>query len=177
MQFSKCRWKLVVESAFSLVQNHNTFISGRLLSALVANVARDALSQTYFGWWASFSAQFWTYGIHIFFLGGTATIGTLGRRSESVVGCASFLSCWCCSISVHGPASFGCCGLVERRSRKSQENFARTRGFTFGDTVTHFCNSFQCSRMLRAVEHMFLLVSSFFCITQGAYFDFVTCAH
>ena len=52
--FSKCRLKHDVVSAFSLVQDYNTFIFDRLLSTLVANVARVALSQTYFGWWASF---------------------------------------------------------------------------------------------------------------------------
>ena len=57
MQFSKCRLKLDVVLAFSLIQDYNTFIYERLLSTLVANVARVALSQTYFGWWASFSAQ------------------------------------------------------------------------------------------------------------------------
>ena len=85
MQFSKCRLKLDVVSAFSLVQGYNTFIYERLLSTLVANVARVALSLTYFGRWASFSAQFWTSGIHVFWC--AATIGTLGRRAESVVGC------------------------------------------------------------------------------------------
>ena len=86
MQFSKCRLKLDVVSAFSLVQGYNTFVYERLLSTLVANVARVALSLTYFGRWASFSAQFWTSG-NSCFLVGTATIGTLGRRAESVVGC------------------------------------------------------------------------------------------
>ena len=43
MQFSKCRLKLDVVSAFSLVQGYNTFIYERLLSTLVANVARVSL--------------------------------------------------------------------------------------------------------------------------------------
>ena len=76
MEFSKCRLKLGVVSAFSLVQDHNMFVYERLLSTRVANVARVALPQTYSGWWASFSAQrccrkwasfsapFWTSGIH-----------------------------------------------------------------------------------------------------------------
>ena len=79
MQFSKCRSKLDVVSAIGFVQDYNTFIYERLFSTLVANVALVALSQTYFGWWASLSAQFWTSGIHLFL--GAATIGTLGRRS------------------------------------------------------------------------------------------------
>ena len=54
----------------------------------------------------------------------------------------------------------------------------QTRGITFGDNVTHFCDSFQFCRMLRTVEHLFLLVSSIFlCMAQGEYFGFATCAH
>ena len=34
----------------------------------------------------------------------------------------------------------------------------QTSGFTVGDNVTHFCDKFQCSRMLRTVEHLFFLV-------------------
>ena len=52
--FQKSRLKLHVVSAFSLVQDYNTFIYERLLSTLVANVARVAFSQTYFGWWRRF---------------------------------------------------------------------------------------------------------------------------
>ena len=63
--FQKCRLKFDVVSAFSLVQDYDTFICERLLSTLVANVARVALSLTYFGWCASFSAQNWTSGIHL----------------------------------------------------------------------------------------------------------------
>ena len=45
-------------------------------------------------------------------------------------------------------------------------------------TMSHiFCDIFQCSRMLRTVEHFFLLVSSIFSMAQGGYVDFVTCAH
>ena len=54
MQFSKCRLTLDVVSVFSLVQDFNTFIYERLLSTVDANVARVALSQTYFGWWRRF---------------------------------------------------------------------------------------------------------------------------
>ena len=110
MQFSKCRLKLDVVSAFSFVQDYKTFFYERLLSALVANVVRVALSlsQTYLGWWpsfsaqrscrewASFSARFWTSGIRLFL--GTATIGTLGRRAESLSGADKFPSCRCCGI-------------------------------------------------------------------------------
>ena len=48
--------------------------------------------------------------------------------------------------------------------------FVQTSGFTFGDNVTLFCDSFQCGRMLRTVEHVFLLVSSTFFMAQGGYF-------
>ena len=103
MHFSKCRLKFDVVSAFSFVHDYNTFVYERLLSAHVGNVARVALSRTYSGWWAScsaqrycrewatFSAQFWTSGIHFF---GTASIVTLARRADSVVGCGelSFIS-------------------------------------------------------------------------------------
>ena len=54
MRFSNCRLKFDV-SACSLVQDRNPFIYERLLSTRVANVGLS-LSQTYSGWWASFSA-------------------------------------------------------------------------------------------------------------------------
>ena len=78
--------KLDLVSAFSLVQDYNTLNKERLLSTFVAKVARVALSlkRTLVGG-RRFSAQFWTAGIHVFFLS-TATIGTC-RRAESVVGC------------------------------------------------------------------------------------------
>ena len=50
---------------------------------------------------------------------------------------------------------------------KSRKDFVQTGGVTFGDTVTHFCDSFQCSLMLRNVEHLFLLVSSIFLRGSG----------
>ena len=46
IQFSKCRSKLDVVSAFSFVQDYNTFIYERLFSTLVANVALVALSHS-----------------------------------------------------------------------------------------------------------------------------------
>ena len=126
MQFSKCRLKLDVVSAFSLCPRLQHV--ERLLSTLVANVARVALSLTYFGRWALFSAQFWTSGIHVFWC--TATIGGpildiwnscffgVQQPSELSVeernllsGANKFPSCWCWSISVHVPSSFCCCGL------------------------------------------------------------------
>ena len=159
MQFSNCRLKLDVESAFSLVENPNAFIYERLLSTLAANVARVALSQTFFDLCASFSAQFGTHGIHVFWC--TATIGTLGRRAESGVGSASFLR-----VGVLVSAcTFPHPSIVVDRSSTDLEkscDFVPTSGFTFGDNVTHFCDSFQCSRMLRTVEHLFLLASSNF---------------
>ena len=107
MQFSKCRLTLDVVSVFSLVQDFNTFIYERLLSTVDANVARVALSQTYFGWWRRFrpnvaavsgrrSRPTFEHLEVMYFQFFTATIGTLG---------------WCCSISVHVPTSFCCCGL------------------------------------------------------------------
>ena len=79
-----------------------------------------------------------------------------------------FPSCWCCDISVHVPTSFSCCGrqpvyTAKKSSTDVEESgdFVQTRGLTFGDNVTHFFDSFQCRRMLRTVEHLFLLVSVF----------------
>ena len=43
---------------------------------------------------------------------------------------------------------------------EKSRDLVQTRGFTFGDNVTHFCDSFQCGRMLRTVAQLFLLVSS-----------------
>ena len=72
------------------------FFYGRLLSTLVANVARVPLKRTSVGGRrfrrnvAAVSGRrcrpyFWTSGTRVFW--GTATIGTLGRKVESVVGC------------------------------------------------------------------------------------------
>ena len=80
-----------------------------------------------------------------------------------------FPSCWCCGISVHVPPSF-CCGgpqLVHKTRELSTDqeestDSLQTSGFTFGDNVTNFCDSFHSSCMLRTVEHLFLLVSSIF---------------
>ena len=76
-----------------------------------------------------------------------------------------FPSCWCCSISVHVSTSLCCGGLqlvyTARKSSTELEksgDFVQTSGFTFGDNVTHFCDRFQCGRMLRTVEHLFFLV-------------------
>ena len=58
------------------------------LCVCVANAALVALSHTYRGWRASFSARFWTSGIYFYvYYDGTATISTIGRRAKSVVGC------------------------------------------------------------------------------------------
>ena len=86
MQFSQCRLKLDVVSAFQpcprlqhvYCVNHCYLLLSRTLPVSLS------LKRT-FRWWASFSAQFWTSGIHLFL--STATIGTLGRRADSVVGC------------------------------------------------------------------------------------------
>ena len=83
-------------------------------------------------------------------------------------GAGKFPSCRCCSISVLVPASFFV--VVDYNqfytARKSSTNpekhrdLVKTRGFTYGDNVTHFCDSFQCGRMQRTVAHSFFLVSS-----------------
>ena len=56
-----------------------------------------------------------------------------------------FPSCWCCCISVHVPTSFCCCGpqpvYTARKSSTELEksrDVVQTRGFPFGDNVTHF---------------------------------------
>ena len=192
MQFSKCRLKLdVVSSAFSLVQDYNTFIYERLLSTLVANVARVALplKRTLVGGrrfrsnvaavnGRRFPANF---GHLEFMYFGVQQPSELSVEERNLLSSANkFPSCWCCGISVHAPTSLCCCVCTARKLSTDQEesrNFVQTSGFTFGDNVTHFCDSFQCSRMLRTVEHLFLLVSSIFCMAQGGYFHFVTCAH
>ena len=108
MQFSKCRLKLDFVSAFNFVQDYDTFIHERLLSTRVANVARAALSQTYFGWWASF-AQFGTSGIHVFWV---QQPSELSIQAQNLLSSANkFHSFWCSSISVHVPTSCCCCGL------------------------------------------------------------------
>ena len=126
MQFSKCRSKLDVVSAIGFVQDYNTFIYERLFSTLVANVALVALSQTYFGWWASLSAQFWRSGIHLFWVQPPSELWVEERNLLS--GATKFPSCWCCCISVHVPTSFLLLWTttslhskeVEHRSRKVQ---------------------------------------------------------
>ena len=102
MQFSKCRLKLDVVSALSLVQDYNTFLYERLLSTLVANVlpvslclslslkrtlvgGRRCRSNVVVVSGRRFRPNFWTSGFHVFWC--TATIGTLGRRAESAVEC------------------------------------------------------------------------------------------
>ena len=128
--------------------------------------------------WASFSALFWTSGTHAFL--GTATIGTLGRRAESVVECEQVslgLVLQYSTAQIKKSLEVSCrqadsrlvtmshIFVTARKSSTDQEksrDFVQTSGFTFGDNVTHFCDSFRCSRMPRTVEHLFRLVSSFF---------------
>ena len=121
-----------------------------------------------------FRPNSWTHGIHVFW----GTIGTLGRRAESGVRSASFLRVGVLVSACTFPRP----SIVVDQSSTDPEkssDFVPTSGFTFGDNVTHFCDSFQCSRMLRTVEHLSLLVSSnlFLHGSGRVHVDFVTCAH
>ena len=131
-QFSpSCNFQNVVwkfdDSARSLVRIF--FFFEALVSLRIVNAALVAFSHMYRGWWASFSAHFWTSGIYFYvYHVGTATIRTIGRRveyvhnhqnyrSKSGICCrvqASFLHVdGCCCISVHVPTSFCCCCEVQ----------------------------------------------------------------
>ena len=127
MQFSKCRLKLDVVSAFSLVQDYNTFIYERLFSTLVANVARVALSlslrSTLVGG-RRFRPNFGHLEFIYFWVQHPSELSVAERNLLS--GADKCPSYRCCSISVHVPTSFCCCGLqpvfpskeVEHRSRE-----------------------------------------------------------
>ena len=96
------RLKIAVVSAFSLVQDYNAFIYERLLSTLVANVARVALSQTYSGWRASFFGPIWDIW-NSFLVQQPSELSIEERTLLSVAD--KFLSYRCCCISVHVPTS------------------------------------------------------------------------
>ena len=110
MQFSKCRLKFDVVSAFSFVQDHNTFIYERLLSTLVANVARVALSlkSTLVGG-RRFRPSFGHLEFIYFWVQHPSELSVAERNLLS--GADKCPSYRCCSISVHVPTSFYCCGL------------------------------------------------------------------
>ena len=136
------------------LEDCNTFIYERLLSTRVANVACVALSQTCSGWWASFSAQRccceWTsFSAHLCTSGIHFLVEQPSELSieewNLVSGASKFPSCRCCSINVHVPTSFRCCGLrpvahCKESSTDLEESrdLLQTRGFTLGDNVTHF---------------------------------------
>ena len=81
--FQKCRLKILM--LFCLVQDYNMCISERTLSTLVANVVRVALSNVVWLVGVVFGPilDIWNSFVSL----STATIGPLGRRAESVVGC------------------------------------------------------------------------------------------
>ena len=126
----------------------------------------------YGGWWASFSAECCCRGGHRFqpnfghlelispFLvliqqqseplveeqNMLTTIRTIGRGTESVVGCKqAFLRVdGCCCVSVHVPTSFCCCCEIQPvvlRDEKCQSVFLccyhANALFLFGKTVEH----------------------------------------
>ena len=80
------------------------------------------------------------------------------------------------------PRPFCCCGpQPSNTTRKLSTDLEKSRDFvqtsrcTLGDNVTHCCNCFQCSRMLRTVQHLFLLVSSIFLHGSGRVLLTFTC--
>ena len=182
MQFSKCRLKLDVVSAFSLVQDYNTFIYERLLSTPVTSFARVALSlslkRTLVGRRrfrpnvAAVSGRRFRHNSgHLEFMSfWVQQPSELSVEERNLLSSANkFPSCWCCSISVHGPhvlfvvVDFSQFTLQGSRAQiwKSLE-ISRRQADSRLVTMSQFCDSFQCSRMLRRVEHLFLLVSSIF---------------
>ena len=175
---------LYLPSALSKIA---TLFCEQLLSTLVANVARVALSlslkRTLVGGrrFRSNVAAVWNSCVFVY-------SNHRNPRSKSGICCrvrTSFLRVGAEVLACTFPRLFVVVDynqFTQQGSRaqifENSRDFVQTRGFTFGDNVTHFCGSFQCCRMLRTVEHLFLLVSSIFlCMDHGGYFDFVTCAH
>ena len=68
--------------------------------------------------------------------------------------------------------------IADYNPRKSSTDPEKSRDFVRQEdsrlvTTTHFCDNFQCSRMLRTAEHLFLLASTFFfCMARGEFLDF-----
>ena len=123
-----------------------------LLSTAVVNVARVALSNVLWLVGVVFGSFF---DLEFFCVWVQQPSEFSVEERNLLSGANKFPSCWCCDISVHVPTSFSCCGrqpvYTARKSSTDLEesrDFVQTRGFTFGDNVTHFCYSFQCCRML-----------------------------
>ena len=178
---------LYLPSALSKITTH-LFVNDCCL--LVSRTLPLSLSQTYSGWWASFSAQcccrewasfsvqFWTSGIHVFLVQQPSELSIEERTLLS--GADKFPSHRCCSISVHIPTSFRSCGLqpvlhskaVEHRSRKNLEISCRQEDSRLV-TVSHiFVPAFSvvaCCVLLRTCS---FLSHPSLCMAQGG-FDFV----
>ena len=77
--------------------------------------------------WASFSAQFWTSGIHVFL----QQPSELSVEERNLLSSSNrFPSCSCCSISVHVLTSSCCCGLQPvYTARKSSTDLEKSRDF------------------------------------------------
>ena len=92
------------------------------------------------------------------------------------------LECWCCRISVHVPTSFCCRGLqpvyTARTSTTDLErNSCRQVGSRLVKMSHIFVTAFSVVSCCVMSSTCSFLSHPFFCVAEGKYLDFVTCAH